>query len=172
MALSPGRAACRAPFTRKCAFDVGDYGLGYCADSLSLVGPGGGGGEGDATARAIMSCRGCLCCVCGVTLRRRCQQRMRNRTAAWPTRLLLTTRFPPSPPLRCQGCDCLGHIKYFDAMLVDAGGSLAAARTRVTGSAYSRHGQTPVCPFTHPQQVRMLAVRQPEAPFALPRMSG
>lgn len=25
----------RAPFTRKCAFDVGDYGLGYCAGSLT-----------------------------------------------------------------------------------------------------------------------------------------
>ena len=24
------------PFERKCAFDVGDYGLGYCADSLEL----------------------------------------------------------------------------------------------------------------------------------------
>lgn len=24
------------PYTRKCAFDVGDYGLGYCADSLEL----------------------------------------------------------------------------------------------------------------------------------------
>lgn len=24
------------PFTRKCAFDIGDYGLGYCANSLSL----------------------------------------------------------------------------------------------------------------------------------------
>lgn len=26
----------KAPFTRKCAFDVGDYGLGYCANSLEL----------------------------------------------------------------------------------------------------------------------------------------
>ena len=24
------------PFKRKCAFDVGDYGLGYCANSLGL----------------------------------------------------------------------------------------------------------------------------------------
>ena len=24
------------PFERKCAFDVGDYGLGYCTDSLEL----------------------------------------------------------------------------------------------------------------------------------------
>jgi Cu2+-containing amine oxidase len=24
------------PFTRKCAFDVGDYGLGNCASSLAL----------------------------------------------------------------------------------------------------------------------------------------
>ena len=24
------------PYTRKCAFDVGDYGLGYCANSLEL----------------------------------------------------------------------------------------------------------------------------------------
>jgi primary-amine oxidase len=45
------------PFERKCAFDVGDYGLGYCADSLEL------------------------------------------------------------------GCDCLGHIKYFDAVLCDSKGT-------------------------------------------------
>lgn len=45
------------PFQRKCAFDVGDYGLGYCANSLEL------------------------------------------------------------------GCDCLGHIHYFDAVLADADGS-------------------------------------------------
>ena len=44
------------PFERKCAFDVGDYGLGYCADSLEL------------------------------------------------------------------GCDCLGHIRYFDAVLCDSRG--------------------------------------------------
>ncbi len=42
-----------APFTRKCAFDVGDYGLGYCANSLEL------------------------------------------------------------------GCDCLGHIHYFDVCMAD-----------------------------------------------------
>ena len=45
-----------APFQRKCAFDVGDYGLGFCANSLEL------------------------------------------------------------------GCDCLGHIKYFDAVLNDSKG--------------------------------------------------
>ena len=44
------------PFPRKCAFDVGDYGLGYCANSLEL------------------------------------------------------------------GCDCLGHIHYFDAALADSKG--------------------------------------------------
>lgn len=44
------------PFQRKCAFDVGDYGLGYCANSLEL------------------------------------------------------------------GCDCLGHIHYFDAVLSDSQG--------------------------------------------------
>jgi primary-amine oxidase len=44
------------PHQRKCAFDVGDYGLGYCADSLEL------------------------------------------------------------------GCDCLGHIHYFDAVLTNAAG--------------------------------------------------
>ncbi|GAX22918.1 primary-amine oxidase [Fistulifera solaris] len=45
------------PHTRKCAFDVGDYGLGYCANSLQL------------------------------------------------------------------GCDCLGHIRYFDVVLNDAAGN-------------------------------------------------
>ena len=45
------------PYPRKCAFDVGDYGLGYCANSLEL------------------------------------------------------------------GCDCLGHIHYFDAVLSDAAGN-------------------------------------------------
>ena len=45
------------PFQRKCAFDVGDYGLGYCANSLEL------------------------------------------------------------------GCDCLGHIQYFDAILNDTNGA-------------------------------------------------
>jgi primary-amine oxidase len=45
------------PYQRKCAFDVGDYGLGYCANSLSL------------------------------------------------------------------GCDCLGHIHYFDATLSDSQGN-------------------------------------------------
>jgi primary-amine oxidase len=45
------------PGRRKCAFDVGDYGLGYCANSLEL------------------------------------------------------------------GCDCLGHIHYFDVVLPDAGGN-------------------------------------------------
>jgi primary-amine oxidase len=44
------------PFQRKCAFDVGDYGLGYCANELTL------------------------------------------------------------------GCDCLGHIHYFDATLSDSQG--------------------------------------------------
>ncbi|DBA72671.1 TPA: putative terpene-alkaloid biosynthetic cluster [Trebouxia sp. C0005] len=47
-----------APFQRKCAFDVGDYGLGFCANSLAL------------------------------------------------------------------GCDCLGHIKYFDAVLNDSKGEV------------------------------------------------
>ena len=47
-----------APFQRKCAFDVGDYGLGFCANSLAL------------------------------------------------------------------GCDCLGHIQYFDAVLNDSKGQL------------------------------------------------
>jgi primary-amine oxidase len=45
------------PHQRKCAFDVGDYGLGYCANSLEL------------------------------------------------------------------GCDCLGHIHYFDAVMPDAAGN-------------------------------------------------
>jgi len=45
------------PYQRKCAFDVGDYGLGYCANSLEL------------------------------------------------------------------GCDCLGHIHYFDAVLNDSKGN-------------------------------------------------
>jgi primary-amine oxidase len=45
------------PFQRKCAFDVGDYGLGYCTNSLEL------------------------------------------------------------------GCDCLGHIHYFDAVMSDADGN-------------------------------------------------
>lgn len=44
------------PYQRKCAFDIGDYGLGYCANSLEL------------------------------------------------------------------GCDCLGHIHYFDAVLSDSQG--------------------------------------------------
>ncbi|KAG1669432.1 hypothetical protein FOA52_004065 [Chlamydomonas sp. UWO 241] len=48
------------PFTRKCAFDVGDYGLGYSTSSLSL------------------------------------------------------------------GCDCLGHIRYFDAMLSNTEGEPVA----------------------------------------------
>lgn len=47
----PPLCACREPFVRKCAFDVGDYGLGYCTLPLTL------------------------------------------------------------------GCDCLGHIHYFDAVL-------------------------------------------------------
>lgn len=47
----------RSPYTRKCAFDVGDYGLGYCANSLQL------------------------------------------------------------------GCDCLGNIHYFDAVLSDSKGA-------------------------------------------------
>ncbi|CBN75262.1 amine oxidase [Ectocarpus siliculosus] len=46
----------KEPFTRKCAFDVGDYGLGFCTNSLEL------------------------------------------------------------------GCDCLGHIHYFDATLNDSRG--------------------------------------------------
>lgn len=46
----------REPFTRKCAFDVGDYGLGFCTNSLEM------------------------------------------------------------------GCDCLGHIYYFDAILNDSRG--------------------------------------------------
>eukprot|EP00929_Paragymnodinium_shiwhaense_P023135 TRINITY_DN1456_c1_g1_i2.p1 TRINITY_DN1456_c1_g1~~TRINITY_DN1456_c1_g1_i2.p1 ORF type:complete len:476 (-),score=61.53 TRINITY_DN1456_c1_g1_i2:419-1846(-) len=46
----------KPPFQRKCAFDVGDYGLGYCANSLAL------------------------------------------------------------------GCDCLGHIHYFDATLANSKG--------------------------------------------------
>lgn len=47
---------CREPFQRKCAFDVGDYGLGYCTFPLTL------------------------------------------------------------------GCDCLGHIRYFDGVLVNSQG--------------------------------------------------
>jgi primary-amine oxidase len=46
----------REPFVRKCAFDVGDYGLGYTANSLKL------------------------------------------------------------------GCDCLGHIKYFDGIMANSKG--------------------------------------------------
>lgn len=45
------------PYERKCAFDVGDYGLGYCTNSLEL------------------------------------------------------------------GCDCLGHIRYFDVTLADSAGN-------------------------------------------------
>ncbi len=48
-----------APFQRKCAFDMGDIGLGCCANSLTL------------------------------------------------------------------GCDCLGHIHYFDAVLNDSKGEMA-----------------------------------------------
>lgn len=48
----------REPFQRKCAFDVGDYGLGYCANSLAL------------------------------------------------------------------GCDCLGHIHYFDAVMANSKGEI------------------------------------------------
>jgi primary-amine oxidase len=54
--ISPASAPPREPYVRKCAFDVGDYGLGYCANSLSL------------------------------------------------------------------GCDCLGHIHYFDAVLSNSKG--------------------------------------------------
>ena len=45
-----------APYHRKCAFDVGDYGLGFCANSLEL------------------------------------------------------------------GCDCVGNIQYFDAVMNDSKG--------------------------------------------------
>eukprot|EP00803_Ostreobium_quekettii_P010562 evm.model.scf_1177.3 EVM.evm.TU.scf_1177.3 scf_1177:31016-41785(+) len=55
----------RPPYTRKCAFDVGDYGLGYCANSLAL------------------------------------------------------------------GCDCLGHIKYFDSVLPDSKGAPVPIRNAV-----------------------------------------
>lgn len=55
----------RPPYTRKCAFDVGDYGLGYCANSLAL------------------------------------------------------------------GCDCLGHIKYFDTVLPDSKGAPAHIKNAV-----------------------------------------
>mmetsp|Transcript_44446 Transcript_44446/g.96647 ORF Transcript_44446/g.96647 Transcript_44446/m.96647 type:complete len:678 (-) Transcript_44446:296-2329(-) len=53
------------PFQRKCAFDVGDYGLGYCANSLEL------------------------------------------------------------------GCDCLGHIHYFDAVLPGANGKPTVKKAAV-----------------------------------------
>jgi primary-amine oxidase len=53
------------PFQRKCAFDVGDYGLGYCANSLEL------------------------------------------------------------------GCDCLGHIHYFDAVMSDAAGNPTTKKSAV-----------------------------------------
>lgn len=55
----------REPYVRKCAFDVGDYGLGYCASSLSL------------------------------------------------------------------GCDCLGHIRYFDAVWANAKGEPTVLRKAV-----------------------------------------
>ncbi len=55
-----------APFQRKCAFDVGDYGLGFCANSLAL------------------------------------------------------------------GCDCLGHIKYFDAVLNDSKGDYSGLLSLVS----------------------------------------
>lgn len=53
------------PHHRKCAFDVGDYGLGYCANSLEL------------------------------------------------------------------GCDCLGHIHYFDAVLPDSSGTPYAKKKAI-----------------------------------------
>eukprot|EP00188_Purpureofilum_apyrenoidigerum_P006075 Plantae.Rhodophyta-Purpureofilum_apyrenoidigerum.ctg8779.p1 GENE.Plantae.Rhodophyta-Purpureofilum_apyrenoidigerum.ctg8779~~Plantae.Rhodophyta-Purpureofilum_apyrenoidigerum.ctg8779.p1 ORF type:complete len:649 (+),score=102.63 Plantae.Rhodophyta-Purpureofilum_apyrenoidigerum.ctg8779:157-2103(+) len=53
------------PFQRKCAFDVGDYGLGFCANSLEL------------------------------------------------------------------GCDCLGYIKYFDAVFNDSAGAPKAMKNVV-----------------------------------------
>ncbi len=52
-----------APFQRKCAFDMGDIGLGCCANSLAL------------------------------------------------------------------GCDCLGHIHYFDAVLNDSKGETESTST-------------------------------------------
>lgn len=55
----------RPPYTRKCAFDVGDYGLGYCANSLEL------------------------------------------------------------------GCDCLGHIHYFDATLSNAKGEPVVKKSAI-----------------------------------------
>ena len=55
------------PFQRKCAFDVGDYGLGYCANSLEL------------------------------------------------------------------GCDCLGHIQYFDGILNDTQGGGLGFRVQGSG---------------------------------------
>lgn len=56
---------CRDPYARKCAFDVGDYGLGYCTTSLSL------------------------------------------------------------------GCDCLGHIKYFDGVLCNTKGEPTVVKNAI-----------------------------------------
>ena len=58
----------RHPFEKKCAYDMVDYGLGNCANSLEL------------------------------------------------------------------GCDCLGHIRYFDGMLCDSKGALAAPSGRARAS--------------------------------------
>ena len=58
-----------APFQRKCAFDVGDYGLGNCANSLEL------------------------------------------------------------------GCDCLGNIQYFDALLNNSKGEARRGSRRLRGRA-------------------------------------
>ena len=63
-------------FQRKCAFDVGDYGLGFCTNSLEL------------------------------------------------------------------GCDCLGHIKYFDAVLNNS-----------KGESGSQHA----CPHTVPSGLPILS---------------
>lgn len=106
----------RTPWTRKCAFDVSDYGLGYCANSLGLV-------------RGRRAGQQPCCGICVRAVSFICACLSRARASATACSLLVGIQHASSnavyPVLIVhlhQGCDCLGSIYYFDATLSDSKG--------------------------------------------------
>ena len=97
----------RAPYHRKCAFDVSDYGLGNCASSLEL-------GEGSVSR---------LGCGSGAGL-----TTVGIRFGAWTvddkSRMTSSSRRRrhANSPEPSSGCDCLCATPYFDAVLNDSQG--------------------------------------------------
>jgi hypothetical protein len=82
----------RTPYNRKCAFDAGDYGLGFAANSLKLG----------------CDCLGVVAYFDGVVNNAQVGfERWRRQLVDWQENARLPKRAPYADPLHCPRCRCL-----------------------------------------------------------------